>query len=248
MDDVGGWGDLAWVAVVLAISAFSAGGQWLRERQRKRDAAQRLAEQQQTGASIGRRPAHPVAMPLHPRERGTAASARPAMSHSAGAPQTIPPPTPTARPAPQTARVRGLVRTEPPRPDRRTGRVAPPPRRQGVTRESAQLRSPSTPRTPPKSSGRKQPRQTEVASSPEHTRIQREALPSAAKKSAARRPKKTRADDGGIIEGDIRESEIRDDIDRIRHPSIADLRRAILMNEILGPPLGLRKPDDAAFG
>ena len=110
------------------------------------------------------------------------------------------------------------------------------------------MRSPSTPRTPPKSSGRKQPRQTEVASSPEHTRIQREALPSAAKKSAALQAKKTRTDDGAIIEGDIREWEIRDDTDRIRHPSIADLRRAILMNEILGPPLGLRKPDDATFG
>lgn len=245
MDDVGDWGDLAWVAVVLAISAFSAAGQWLRERQRKRDAAQRLAEQQRTGVPAARRPAHPVAMPLRPQERGTTASARPATPHSAGARQAIPSPRPTARPAPQTVRVRGLVPTEPPRPDRRTGRVAPPPRQQGVTRESAQLRSPST---PPKPSRRNQPRQTKVASSPEHTHIERKLLPSTAKKAAARQAKKTRADDGAIIEGDIRESEIRDDIDRIRHPSLADLRRAILMNEILGPPLCLRKPDDATFG
>lgn len=246
MDDVGDWGDLAWVAVVLAISAFSAAGQWLRERQRKRDAAQRLAEQQRTGVPAARRPAHPVAMPLRPQERGAAASARPVAPHSAGAPQAIPSPRPTARPAPQTARVRGGVPTPPPpRPAQGIGRVALPPRQQGMTLESAQLGHPSTPSKP---SRRKQPGQAKVVSSPEHTHVKRKALPSTARKSAARQAKKARTDDGGVSRGDIRESEIRDDMDRIRRPSIADLRRAILMNEILGPPLGLRKPDDATFG
>jgi hypothetical protein len=47
---------------------------------------------------------------------------------------------------------------------------------------------------------------------------------------------------GHVDEGPV--SGIGEEMDAIRHPTRAALRRAIVMNEILGTPVGLRPPGD----
>ena len=48
-----------------------------------------------------------------------------------------------------------------------------------------------------------------------------------------------------VEKGGIRRTQIKDSpLGTVRHPTRASLRRAIIMNEILSPPLALRRPDD----
>ena len=48
-----------------------------------------------------------------------------------------------------------------------------------------------------------------------------------------------------VAEGDVQETQIKDSpLDTVRHPTRASLRRAIIMNEILSPPLALRRDDE----
>ena len=48
-----------------------------------------------------------------------------------------------------------------------------------------------------------------------------------------------------VTESDVRKTQIKDSpLDTVRHPTRASLRRAIIMNEILSPPLALRRVDE----
>lgn len=74
--------------------------------------------------------------------------------------------------------------------------------------------------------------------------------PVAARKRARSKPGATPAAGvwplvASVADGDVRKTQIKDSpLDTVRHPTRASLRRAIIMNEILSPPLALRRVDE----
>ena len=84
----------------------------------------------------------------------------------------------------------------------------------------------------------------------------RPARPAPRRKSRPSKPRKVPASESleelmrsrdVILESAISGEQIHDDFEAIRHPTREALRRAIVLNEVLGPPLSLRGPDDSPW-
>ncbi len=191
------------------------------------------------------RPARPVAQPMPPRpqtpsaapqpppaqawqSRPASAPPRPAGSSPRGHPQQAPS-APSLRPRPARAPLIQRDRQAPPRrpaePTARpvTHRLRPPVELQA---EAAGI-SPKRPSKPVARRKAKPPTARKL-DKPKRRTLEQEMRA----RDVAAEP--------AIVTG-----EIGDEIDPIRHPTRASLRQAILLNEILSPPLALRPPEEA---
>ena len=226
------WGDLLYLLFFLVFPALSGLGKWLRERSQRVNEddgeitiIKEPKEAGQRRRTLPRRVARP--MPLGPPR--SAQPSAPVTRQTAEAMPVKSAPQPQPRPAIRTIEPRAQQPpVQPP---------APPVRPAAPVRPSS--RPPSVVQREPTSRKRTATKRTRDVSVNRRT--------AARKKGVKERHVKSRPADKHLVTAlDERpqddEAQTIDEFDAVRHPSIADLRRAIVMNEVLGPPLALRNP------
>jgi hypothetical protein len=233
-------GDFNWIEIIVVLvlvggSALGSIGKWLIEKtspktDRKPDDGGRTAA---AGTGAGQ------AEPSVPRRR--APSARPVARPMPGTePQETPVPRPQARPLPPSPTARPYVSQEPPKPavvplpERKPRPVKPPPVRPVMKPAPApppKRRTPRVPSRPKKRKlGRLEPGLHPTLGEEEDRKFElREHRLGKLQAQAEVEPEPEE-----VVEG----------YDPIRSPTRRSLRHAILMREILGPPVALRPPDD----
>ncbi|MFQ5413151.1 MAG: hypothetical protein ACE5E6_01705 [Phycisphaerae bacterium] len=212
------WSNLLYVLLFLIIPALNGLGKWIRERSTggKASAVERKPRNDVRRAAVREPPIHRPAAPAAPPQRGP--------KHRKARPVS---------PASRSARV-------PLHPVARRFHVAGPVHDAGpAQRGVAPQRVPPPARTPrPVRTAAKRPPALEPGATPPPARPHRRrpprmhvAPPAVNVDVTPSPPVAPRHADGGPTHGAA---------DMLRHPSRADLRRAIVMNEILGPPRGIR--------
>ena len=234
-----GLGDLIYLLIFLVFPALNALGKWIRERSAKKqnvdDEGFTIIEQSRPVPP--RKPSSQwrvaEAAPVRGATTRPVATARPGPAQPSGQPQ-VNVAAPTARPARPTPvsavppAARRVRRDQPPPPaPPRSRRPVPAPKPPGTS----DALSAAIARTLAVRSGKAQPPRRKATRSSTARR-----KPSVSR--AVAKPKPRPAEE--IVEAvELIELE---GLDAIRRPTIADLRKAIVMNEVLGKPMALRGP------
>ena len=236
-----GLGDLIYLLIFLVFPALNALGKWIRERSAKKqnvdDEGFTIIEQSRPVPP--RKPSSQwrvaEAAPVRGATTRPVATARPGPAQPSDQPQ-VDVAAPAARPARPTPASAGAppaarrVRRDQPRPPtpQRSRRPVPAPKPPGTS----DALSAAIARTLAVRAGKAQPARRKATRSSTARR-----KPSVSR--AVAKPKPRPAEEEIVDAVELIELE---GLDAIRRPTIADLRKAIIMNEVLGKPMALRGP------